>query len=97
MKLFNTLVLISCCFPPTADATSQPANWNMDDVDATASEISQRLKSLSKTGAVLISVPSLARMVSCLRLRLCVCVHVHRSTRLAYEETLTAFINTNQS
>ncbi|XP_076461074.1 uncharacterized protein LOC143293748 [Babylonia areolata] len=42
--------------------SNQAANWSDGDVKLTASEISQRLKVLNKTGATLLSIPSLVRM-----------------------------------
>ncbi|KAL8600513.1 hypothetical protein ACOMHN_005007 [Nucella lapillus] len=43
-------------------ASSQAASWTDADVRMKASEISQRLKALNKTGATLLSIPSLVRM-----------------------------------
>ena len=45
-------------------SASQAGSWTEADIKTTAMEISQRLKALNKTGAPLLSIPSLVRMVS---------------------------------
>ncbi|XP_070211495.1 uncharacterized protein [Littorina saxatilis] len=44
------------------EASSQAASWTDTDIQTTAMEISQRIKALNKTGATLLSIPSLVRM-----------------------------------
>ena len=62
--LIHVLNAISCNDAPGSDWSSQAASWAEASIRTTATKISQQIKALNKTGATLLSIPSLVRMVS---------------------------------
>ena len=62
--LIHVLNAISCNDAPGSDWSSQAASWAEANIRTTATKISQQIKALNKTGATLLSIPSLVRMVS---------------------------------